>query len=122
LQSLDLLKECRSYRRSLQPSKENIQHLSKWNLLTFSIFCKSFLPSWIRIQSYPDPQHWCRRYTPSTIKIENYRVRTPELDKGDRKKESRGLTFCRLLPTLRCAGACCGLRFLFVPARESILA
>ncbi len=27
-----------SYRRSLQPSKENIQHFRKWNLLTFFLF------------------------------------------------------------------------------------
>jgi hypothetical protein len=31
---LGLLKERPSYRRILQPSKENIQHLKKWNLLT----------------------------------------------------------------------------------------
>jgi hypothetical protein len=37
-----------SYRRSLQPSKENIQHFKNFNLLTFLNFCWSFLPSWIR--------------------------------------------------------------------------
>ncbi len=32
--SLGLLEGRHSYRRSLQPSKENIQHVKKWNLLT----------------------------------------------------------------------------------------
>ncbi len=39
-----------SFRRSLQPSKENIQHFKTWNLLTFSIFVGHF--------SDPDPKHW----------------------------------------------------------------
>ncbi len=39
-----------SYRRSLQPSKENIQHFKTWKFFTFFYFCVSFLPSWIRIQ------------------------------------------------------------------------
>jgi hypothetical protein len=38
-----------SYRRSLQPSKENIQYLKTWKFWTFFYFCGSFLPSWIRI-------------------------------------------------------------------------
>ncbi len=38
-----------SYRRSLQPWYENIQHFKTWNFLTFFDFCGSFLPSWIRI-------------------------------------------------------------------------
>ncbi len=29
---------------SLQPSKDNIQHVKKWNLLTFFYFCGSFCP------------------------------------------------------------------------------
>jgi hypothetical protein len=37
-----------SYRRSLQTSKENIQHIKKWNWFFF--FCESFLPSWMRIR------------------------------------------------------------------------
>ncbi len=47
--SLGLRKGRPSYRRSLQPSKENIQHL-KWNILTFFYFCfcGSFLRSWIQ--------------------------------------------------------------------------
>ena len=49
-----------SYRRSLQPSKENIQYLKTWKFWTFFNFCGSFLPSWIRIRirnlnADPDP-------------------------------------------------------------------
>jgi hypothetical protein len=40
------------YRRSLQPSKENIRHFKTWNCLIFSCFCESFLLSCILI---PDP-------------------------------------------------------------------
>ncbi len=37
--------------RSLQPSKENIQHFKTRNFLIFFYFCGSFLlPSWIRIR------------------------------------------------------------------------
>ncbi len=55
--SLGLHKGRPCYRRSLQPSKENIQHFKPWNFLTFFYFCGSFLPFWIRIQI-----HWldCR--------------------------------------------------------------
>ncbi len=56
--SLGLPKGRPSYRRNLQPSKENILH--------FIFFCcLSFLSTWIRIRiqptkinAYPDPQHW----------------------------------------------------------------
>jgi hypothetical protein len=34
-----------SYRRSLQPSKENIQHFKTWNLFIFCIFVRLFCPS-----------------------------------------------------------------------------
>ncbi len=47
-----------SYRKSLKPSKENIQPSYRWNLLTVFYFSGSFLPSWIRIQianQEPDP-------------------------------------------------------------------
>ncbi len=49
-----------SYRRSLQPSKQNIQYLKTWKFWTFFNFCGSFLPSWIRIRirnlnADPDP-------------------------------------------------------------------
>ncbi len=47
--SLGLHKGRTSYRRSLQPSKENIQHFKTWKSCNFSYFCGSFLPSWIRI-------------------------------------------------------------------------
>ncbi len=32
------------YRRSLQPSKDNIQHFKEWNLLSFCYFCGYFCP------------------------------------------------------------------------------
>ncbi len=48
--SLGLHKGRPSYRRSLQPSKENIQYLKTWKFWTFFYFCESFLPSWIRIR------------------------------------------------------------------------
>ncbi len=66
--SLGLHKGHPSYRRSLQPSKENIQYLKTWKFLTFFYFCGSFLPSWIwiriqqlklmRIHADPDPKPW----------------------------------------------------------------
>jgi hypothetical protein len=49
--SLGLLKGCPSYRRSLKPSKENIQNFTKNLIINFFYFCGStFLPSWIRIR------------------------------------------------------------------------
>ncbi len=54
--SLGLHKGPPSYKRSLQLSKGNIQHFETWNFLTFSYFCESLLPSWIRIH-WPD---WIR--------------------------------------------------------------
>ncbi len=48
--SLGLHKGRTSYRRSLQSSKENIQHFKTWKFFTFFYFCGSFLPSWIRIR------------------------------------------------------------------------
>ncbi len=54
--SLGLNKGRPSYRRSLQPSKENIQHFKTWNCLIFFYFCESFLSSCIRIRiPNPDP-------------------------------------------------------------------
>ncbi len=44
-------------RRSLQPSKESIQHFKRWNLLIVFYF------SWFlfaHLDPYPDPQHWIR--------------------------------------------------------------
>ena len=58
-----------SYRRSLQPSKENIQHFKTWNFITFFYFCGSFLPSWIRIRIPnldTEPLTWL---TPEPIRI-----------------------------------------------------
>ncbi len=56
--SLVLHKGRASYRRSLQPPKEHIQHLKTWNFVTFFIFVGHFCspiwihwPDWIRIQS-----------------------------------------------------------------------
>jgi hypothetical protein len=49
-----------SYRRSLQPSKENIQHFKTCNLF----FLWFILASWMQIQPtkikqiHPDPKHW----------------------------------------------------------------
>jgi hypothetical protein len=45
---LGLYKGRPSFRRSIQPSKENSQHFKSWNF-----FCGPFLPSWIRI-CWPD--------------------------------------------------------------------
>ncbi len=53
-----------SYRRSLEPIKENIQHFKMNIIYFFSLFVGHFLPSWIRIQQlklmriHPDPQPW----------------------------------------------------------------
>ncbi len=54
--SLGLHKVCPSYRRSLQLSKEAIQHFKTWTFTNFFYFFGSFLPSWIRIHR-PD---WIR--------------------------------------------------------------
>ncbi len=54
--SLGLHKGRPSYRESLQPSKENIQHFKTWNFSTFFYFCGSILPSWIRIHR----SYWIR--------------------------------------------------------------
>ncbi len=62
--SIGLHKGRPSYRRSLQSSKENIQHFKTWNFVFFSIFVGHFCPpgprsgstdwpDWIRIQSLP---------------------------------------------------------------------
>ncbi len=49
--SLGLHKGRPSYRRSLHPSNENIQHFTRWNLLTVLYFSLLFLPSRIRIHN-----------------------------------------------------------------------
>ncbi len=71
---------CQIYRRSLQLSKENIQHFKKIDLLTYFYVCGLFLPSWFRIKKGsrdtidsgsnpdpdsdpdPDPQHWNKEW------------------------------------------------------------
>ncbi len=53
--SLGLHKGRLSYRRSLQPSKKNIQHLKHGISKKKLYFCGSFLPFWIRIRiHWPD--------------------------------------------------------------------
>ncbi len=52
---LSLHKGRPSYRRSLQPSKENIQHFKKWNLLTFILFLWVI---YVFLDPDLDPQHW----------------------------------------------------------------
>jgi hypothetical protein len=50
-----------SYRRSLQPAKENIQNFKTWNFFNFSYFFGSILSSWIWIwipNPDPDPLTW----------------------------------------------------------------
>ncbi len=70
--SLGLYTGQTSYRRSLQPSKENIQHFKTWNFLPFFYFVGLFCPprsgfriririhwpDWIRIRG-----HFCHCYT-----------------------------------------------------------
>ncbi len=70
--SLGLHKERSSYRRSLQLSKEAIQHFKTWTSKFFFYFCGSFLPSWIRIL-IPDPDP-LTRLNPDPIRI---RIRNP---------------------------------------------
>jgi hypothetical protein len=60
--SLGLHKGRPSYKRSLQLSKENVQHFKTWKFSIF-FFCGSFLPSWIQIRLWilqiwnREPQH-----------------------------------------------------------------
>ncbi len=66
--SVGLHKGRPSYRRSLQPSKENIQHIKRWNLLTVFYFSAPFTPSWIRIPI--QGPHWIRIQSGSTTLAE----------------------------------------------------
>jgi hypothetical protein len=60
---------CLSLWRSLQSSKENIQHFKTWNFLTFFYVCGLLLPSGILIRiRNPDPQIWLN---PDPIQIRN---------------------------------------------------
>ncbi len=58
--SLGLHKGRPSYRRSLQPSKENIQYFKTWNFLIIFLFLWTFLPSWIRIRIRTHWPDWIR--------------------------------------------------------------
>ena len=67
--SLGLHKERPSNRRSLQLSKEAIQHFKTWTLKKNFYFCGSFLPFWIRIRiPNPDPNP-LTRLNPDPIRI-----------------------------------------------------
>ncbi len=65
--SLGLHKVGPSYRRSLQLSKEAIQHFKTWTFKKLFYFCGSYLPSWIQIPN-PDP---LTRLNPDPIRIRN---------------------------------------------------
>ncbi len=74
--SLGLYKEIPRYRRSLQLSKEAIQHFRTWTFQKNFYFCGSFLPSWIWIRIWilntdPDPM---TQLNPDPIRI---RIRNP---------------------------------------------
>jgi hypothetical protein len=74
--SLGLHKERTSYRRSLQLSKEAIQHFKTWTFKKISYFCGSFLPSWIWIKiPNPDPDP-LTRLNPDPIRIRNPALNT----------------------------------------------
>ncbi len=76
--SLGLQKERLSYRRSLQLSKEAIQHFKTWTCRKIFYFCGSFLPSWIRIRiPNPDPQPWLIRSTPRRSTSSRWRWPAP---------------------------------------------
>jgi hypothetical protein len=66
--SIGLHKGRPSYRRSLQSSKENIQHFKTWNILWV------ILPSWINIRiwiSNPDPLTWLNPDPIRIVRIQN---------------------------------------------------
>ncbi len=82
--SLGLHKERPSYRRSLQLSKEAIQHFKTWTFQKKFYFCGSFLPSWIRIRiPNQDP---LTRLNPDPIRIRNPALKTEVKGKQIRKK------------------------------------
>ncbi len=62
-----------SSRRSLQPSKENIQHFNRWNLSTVFYFFGPFLRSWIRIRIRIQGPHWIRIKSGSTTLAKSVR-------------------------------------------------
>ncbi len=70
-------KRTSSHKRSLQLSKENIQHFKTRNFLIFSYFCGSLLTSWIRIRipnTDPDSLSW---FNPDPIRI---RISDPDFN------------------------------------------
>ncbi len=46
-----------SYRKSFEPSKENIQHFKRWNLWSVFYFSGSFLTHWIRKSFEPSKEN-----------------------------------------------------------------
>ncbi len=69
--SLGLHKVCPSYRRSLQLSKEAIQHFKSWTFTNFFLLLSVILPSWIRVRiriPNPDPDQLAH-LNPDPIRI-----------------------------------------------------
>jgi hypothetical protein len=94
--SLGLHKGFPSYRRSLQPSKENIQHLKTWNFLIFFYFCGSFLPSWIQIRT-PEPDTDplpLLNPDPIRIRIQNTANKALSIQQSGRLSLCWGLWWC----------------------------
>jgi hypothetical protein len=91
--SLGLHKVCPSYRRSLQFSKEAIQHPKHELLPIIVYFCGSFLPSWIRIRipnTDPDPDPQTQLNTDPIrirIRIHNHALNTFMRKGKDPEKE-----------------------------------
>ncbi len=79
-----------SYRRSLRPSKEDILHFKKQSLLFFSYFCRSFLPSWIRIQSKSATLLWssCITFSAKRQKQGSKNFELGNIDHDDSRHES----------------------------------
>ncbi len=78
--SLGLHKGLPNYRRSLQPSKENIQHIKTWNFLIFSIFVGHFCSpgSGFRIRIRIHWQDWIRiRIRNTAVTAQNWKDRSP---------------------------------------------
>ncbi len=86
---LGLHKGRTSYRRSLQPSKENIQHFKTWEFFTFFFICGPFLPSWIRIQH---------------LKLMRIRIHNPV-----QNASLSGKKLCQTLSVMEASCQCCVL-------------
>ncbi len=88
--SLGLHKVCPGYRRSLQLTKEPIQHFKTW---IFFYFCGSFLPSWIRIRiqiTDPDPKPWIHRISSGDASSKR---RFVQARRGEASSKWRTITF-----------------------------